>query len=76
MKSYYSQFYNYADGKKSESVKWTRIFNRMQYDDFDIVVGDKKYYWIEAQASAMIISQDFRKELKKYMRTKGILPLV
>ena len=59
MKSYYSQFYNYADGKKSESMKWERIFNRMQHDDFDIVVGGGERYWIKAQIYARIISQDF-----------------
>lgn len=76
MESYYSQFYDYADSKKNESMKWKRIFNRMQHDDFDIIVGDNKYYWIQVQVYARIVSQDFRKELKKYMQTKGIVSLV
>lgn len=76
MRSYYSEFYDYANSKKGDSIKWERIFNRMQQDDFDIVLDrDNTHYWIRMQVYAKTISQDFRKELEKYMHSKGILQL-
>jgi hypothetical protein len=62
----------YEDSGSRSTKIAIRVHNRMQHDDFDVLVfTDTKQYWIEKNASAGYITTDIIRYIDKFMKRNG-----